>query len=299
MVPRPRTTIEVWTELGRRAKFIQDIYNAKRIPLNPGEGLALALEEARSLAAGIKTKEAPSQERLCRTVNAAHVIYSIAESIEVCEKFGLDISSHLAQMSTGTADYGRPAMNNRTIYLKDFEYELFVISSLLRKGIIPRLFERSNDPLGDLMFEDIVISCKHPNSLGQLKKLLGKFNRNLMEQKKFGVFAVALEDCHNLGDTAQFESQEVYASWLETKQDEMEIEGKKRANYAARLSNIAGLINTQTMVKIVAGKTKMERFGNSMIFDQRASYTLYENAARAITGAFNPIPVLYSSGLTL
>jgi hypothetical protein len=132
---------------------------------------------------------------------------------------GLDVSDHLIQMNMGTVDYGTPSPALHSHFLKDFELELLVLSTLIKAGTLPTLFPDANDPRGDAIYGDLYIECKHPNSVKQLKKLISGFAKSLNAEIRFGVFAVALEDCFSLGDVASFESDAEYDAWLEDKHD--------------------------------------------------------------------------------
>jgi hypothetical protein len=281
----------IWEELGRREALIRDAYDKAKVILKPRQGLALALEEANALAANLKSAKTFSDATARETAQAFHVIYSIAESIELCLQSGLDISRQLSQMATGTTDFGTPSKRNGKIYFKDFEYELFVASCLIRRGLKPRFLEDRSDPMGEMSVDGIVIECKHPNSNGQIESNISKFALKLREVGKFGVFAIAVEDVHHLGDREAFASDLEYQVWLEAKRDEMELYGLRRAAIASRFDNILGLIHTQSMVEVVGGHTRMSRLGSSVLFD-RPTHDLTK--ARTIAEAFNPQPVLYS-----
>ena len=113
----------------------------------------------------------------------------------------------------------------------------------------------------------------------------------MRETGNFGIFAIAIEDLHHLGDRKTFASQFEYQAWLEAKRDEMEQSGLRRAAFASRFENILGLIHTQSLVMVVGGDTRMSRLGSSVLFDRPAQDM---TAARAIAEAFNPHPTLYS-----
>lgn len=287
---------EFCKELGRRVVFIRDICEQFKVPLKPDQGLTLALNEAEALSVGKKSKDPLTPLRLNEAVRCAHVVYAIAESLETCAKVGLDVSDHLRQMTTGTANYGTPgSYEARTIFLKDFEFELFVASALIRGGIIPEFFPQSNDPRGDMFVGQIFIECKHPNSVGQLETLLRKFNAALRRASRFGVFAIAVEDAFNLGDRDEFATQVEFDFWLEAKRVKMETEGLALAKRAAKLHRIASIVYTSSFVEIVAGGSSMRRLSNSIIFDHRETFEKYAATAGQIAKVFNPVPGLSSA----
>jgi hypothetical protein len=282
-----------FTELGRRVTFIRQVYTRYHIPLKPTEGLARALDEAEALARGVKAESAFSREYLIQITNEIHVIYAFGGNLEVTVNAGLDVSTHLANLTTGTTNYGTPSADSKTIFFKDFEFELFLASALLQHGLRP-IFTPPGDPCGELVCRGIRIEAKHPNSVGQLTKLLGKFQKALEEIRTFGIFVVALEDVMELGDISEFASQADYEGWLAVKREGMEAVGRKLITAAAPLPRIAALVQTQTKVEIVGGVTGLRRLGNSLLFDHRASFAQYAIPAKAIASVFNPDPVRFS-----
>ena len=90
---------QFFEDLGRRVDFIRSLYRRHRIALKPGEGFALALDEAEALAKGVKTR-AFSAQKLNQTVHDAHVIYALGESLLICVDAGLDVRNHLANLTT-------------------------------------------------------------------------------------------------------------------------------------------------------------------------------------------------------
>lgn len=285
---------EFFEQLGRRVDFVRHLYRCHRIILKPGEGLALALDEAEALARGDKITGPFLQEQLIRSVSDAHVIYAIGGGLEACVSAGLDVSKHLPNLTTGTTDYGASSSNPKAIFFKDFEFEIFVASTLVQGGLLPA-FTEPGDPTGDLIVGDVLIEAKHPNSVGQLTKLLAKFNTALETIGQFGVFAVALEDVMEMGDVSEFDSQAEYEAWITAKRAGMEAIGQRLIPLAARLPRIAALLQSQTKVEIIGRGTTMRRLGSSVLFDHRPTFSNYEATAWAIAITFNPNPVLYSA----
>jgi hypothetical protein len=280
-------------ELGRRVRFVRDTFAKYQIPLKPTEGLSRALAEAESLAKGEKAKLPYSRSSLIQTANDAHVIYSFGGLLEEIVNAGLDISHQLSNLPTGTTDYGTPSTVCNAIYFKDFEFELFIASALIRHGIVPTLTP-PGDPCGEIVFRDVRIEAKHPNSIGQLTKNLGKFHRCLEQIASFGVFAVALEDAMTMGDVSEFASQADYDTWMAAKRLGMEALGKTLIATAARLPRIAALVQTHTTVEIIDGGTTLRRLSNSVVFDHRPTFSTYKGGALAIASAFNPLPIHFS-----
>lgn len=145
---RSARAYEFFEELGRRAAFIRGLYRRYRVVLKPNEGLSLALEEAEALARGDKLEGLASAEQLHTIQSRAHVIYAFAETLKTCVDAGLDVSRHLPQMTTGSTDFGISSRDNKAIFFKDFEFELFIASALIRSGLVPAL-TGPGDPRGD------------------------------------------------------------------------------------------------------------------------------------------------------
>jgi hypothetical protein len=286
---------EFWRELGRRTESVRSAYEQAHLRLNEGGPLANALTEARELADGVKSEEPPNDRALFRAVEAAQVVYAIADSIETCQSVGLDISRQLSQMSTGTIDFGTPGtVEERNIFFKDFEYELFVASALIKSGLQPNFLEDPNDPIGEMEVNGLIVECKHPNVTRRLMQNITKFGRELLEADRFGIFAVGIEDAYQLGDVATFANKQEYDDWLERKRDVIEIDGLRRAEQAWGQDRILGLVHTQTKLLIVDGQAVVSRLGNAMLFDDKVGFASHELDAYSVARAFNPTPHLHS-----
>jgi hypothetical protein len=277
----------IWKELGRREELLRNAYRNLRIPLNPDQGLALALAEARALADGVKSSEPATEVAVLKAVEACHVIFAISESVGICHSAGLEITRQLRQMATGTANFGTPgSTKTKGIYLKDFEYELFIASSLIRRGLAPRFLDDPSDPMGEMVVDQIVIECKHPDSVGQLRSNIAKFGQELTKSGRFGMFAVAVEDAHHLGDTASFGTEDEYRQWLKA---------KELLDFAWGFERIVGLITTQSKVLVIGAETRISRLGTSIVFDRSELPEEAGSAAIRIAKVFNPDPTHHST----
>ena len=76
--------------------MIRNEYAKAKIALKPKQGLCLALEEAKALSANLKSSKPCSDAEALVAAQAFHVIYPIADSIELCVRAELDITRHLA-----------------------------------------------------------------------------------------------------------------------------------------------------------------------------------------------------------
>ncbi|AUX22825.1 uncharacterized protein SOCEGT47_033380 [Sorangium cellulosum] len=285
-----------WEELLRRVVYIRNLYRERGIALPPGEGLALALDEAEALGRGDVSAAPATDENAARTAHDAHVIWVLQENIETCLTNGLDLSSHLANIATGTTDYGAPAEDNRRIFFKDFEYEVFVMAALLRQGRRVVLAAQPNDPVYEFECDGLLFQLKHPNSRRQTERNLCRFNGQLREAGRHGIFVVGLEDMFGLADGGLHPTQQDFDIWLREKREAMEAHGIPLIQRGMRLTNVVGLVQTQTLVEFRAGNSQMRRLGNSCIMDRDgATGEPWWNDALAVLSCFNPTPVRAST----
>ena len=283
-----------WSELGNKVDFIERTFRDNKVQIKADGGLAAALAEARALAAGEKLPGEPSGDRLRAIAHDAHVIWALAEGLRACSNAGLNLKSHLAQLTTGTTDYGVGG-DGHEIYFKDFECELFIAATLVNNGTSVALSDEANDPRGDLIVDPVRIEVKHPNSQGQLQKLLRKFNGKLKADNLYGVFVVGIEDMFDLGQQDGFDSAVEFTEWLERKRDAMEEFGVQFLKDAAHFPRILAVAQTQTLVETVAGASRLRRLGNSCVFDDRTGVPEGSAArAREVAAAFNPNPRIWS-----
>ena len=284
-----------WAELGEKVDFIKDTFAENKVQIRPDEGLGLALEEARALAAGEKLPGNPSGDRLRAIAHDAHVVWALAEGLKMCLDAGLDVKAHLAQLTTGTTDYGTSG-DGHAIYFKDFECELFIAATLLRAGTEARFSDTPNDPRGDLIASPVRVEVKHPNSPKQLPKLLRKFNGKLKADDLYGVFVVGIEDMFSLGDQDGFDDPMDFAAWMEGKRDDMEEFGREFLREAAHWPRVLAVAQTQTMVEAVGAASRLRRLGNSCVFDDRSDVP--EDAwtrAKEVAATFNPNPRVWTA----
>lgn len=285
-----------WEELLRRVLYLRALYRELRIELPPGEGLALALNEAEALARGQVSAAPATDENAARTAHDAHVIWALQENVETCLEHGLNLRAHLANIATGTTDYGAPADNNRRIFFKDFEYEVFVMAILLRQGrtVVPA--PQPNDPVYEFECDGLLFQLKHPNSHRQTERNLRRFDGQLRATGRHGVFVVGVEDMFRLADGGLHRTREHFDVFLQEKREAMEAHGIPLVRQGMRLTNVVGFVQTQTLVEFRAGESQMRRLGNSCILDRvGATDQPWWTDALAVLSCFNPIPVRAST----
>lgn len=286
-----------WKELEARTTYIRELFAKAKVPMNPAEGLARSLAEADALARGEKLPGDPSPEVLAAIGHDAHVIWALADNLKACVAGGLNITPHLKQITTGTTDYGTPAAGNeaKKIYFKDFEFELFLASAMLRAQLKVQLADPPNDPRGDLIVDSVWVEIKHPNSLKQLMKLAAAFHGSLAKEGSYGVFAAGIEDAFELGAQPADPSHEDFAEWLERKRDAMEKFGREFIHGVAKYDRILAVVQTSTAVEWYDGSTRLRRLSNSLIFDDgRCGDPAVNATAQKIAEVFNPKPRRFS-----
>lgn len=286
-----------WKDLLDRTNYIRDLFAKSKVPLKAGEGLERSLAEADAVSRGDKLPGEPSAEMLAAIAHDAHVIWALAENLKTCVAAGLNVVPHLKQITTGTTDFGTPASGNepKKIYFKDFEFELFLASALIRAGLKVELADPPNDPRGDLIVDQLRIEVKHPNSLKKLLKLAGDFQSELAKHGSYGVFAAGIEDAFVLGDQPVDPSYEDYVEWLERKRDAMEKFGLAFIQGVAKYDRILAVVQTSSAVERYEGGTTLRRLGNSLIFDDgRCGDPALCAQAQKIASVFNPNPRLYT-----
>jgi hypothetical protein len=282
---------DYWSGLMDRVQYLRDLYKQNRIPLKPGEGLTVALDEAEATAKRVASSDAPTEENFLKSANACHAVWNLHEVVEACISAGLDVADHLRQLTTGTLDYGIPAdavTSNKTIFFKDFEAELLVASRLGKAGLPVQFFQKSNDPRGEMHVNNIFIEVKHPNSAKRVERLMRDFNGELHRAGTYGVFVTAVEDAFCLADQSTFPSQEDFLAWQRQKRAEIESFGRGVVLRAVTLPRIAAIVQTSSMMEVVGDETKFARYSNSLVFDQRQYPPEALHEVERIAAVFNP-----------
>ena len=286
-----------WSQLYARVQYLRKLYTEKKIALKPGQGITRALDEAEASATGVATPNAPTDDNLANSPNACLVVWALYDSIKGCVDAGLDVTSHLGQLTTGTIDFGSPAdasTSRKTIFFKDFEAELFIAAQLANASLPVEFLDEANDPRGDVRVEEILFEVKHPNSTGRLERLMGKFNRELHGSNAYGVFVTAVEDAFCMADQNSFASQEDLLAWQNQKRSEIELFGRSALICAASLPRIAALVQISSTFESVDGETRFARYSNALVFDQRQYPMEIEKQVDRLASVFNPNYPRYS-----
>lgn len=281
-----------WQDFEQKLNYIEDIYSQYRIPIKDGEGLSDVICEAMHLIDG--TKKDQSSEGTKKATEAYHYTYMLHDSLSTCINNGWDVSTYLKNITTGKVNYGTPKSSVKNeIYFKDFETELLIGSILMKNSIEAELLEDFSSPLGDIKSGDIFVEVKHPDSTGQLGKLLKKFNDEMIKNQSFGIFAVGLEDMFNYGDVFFFDTVEKFESWQSEKYNMIQNFIKQSLPKTKNCTNILGIILTSTKIYNIGDFSKLWRHGNSVLFDRNGVSNSIIEASKNIVECFNPNPIQY------
>lgn len=280
-----------FAELKQRSLLIRDLLKKYKVKLVSGEGFEQALVEAEAIADAVKNGEKGTEKAFVDSARAASIVWNLSETLESCLDHGLDPTQHLKQLTTGSVDYGTPAGEgeNKKIFFKDFELELFAAASCIKCGMNVALNTVSNDPSGDLFIEPLRIEVKHPNSTNQLKKLAKKFNGKLNENGAYGVFIVGLEDAFKVDPGKIFRDEAEWRAWLNSKANEVEEFGKTFLKLVEKLPRILVTAQIWTIWFQADGAVYLHREGNAVLFDEKANLPkAAASRASEIAAAFNP-----------
>jgi hypothetical protein len=281
-MPYPELKLRV-TEIRRRLA-------AARATLVAGEGLERAITRADAIADNNGPAPGAPQHEFLENARACTAMWDLSETLRLCDSRGLDMSTHLRNITTGTVDYGIPAApRTHSHYFKDFQLELFVAAQCITARV-PHvaLNAVSNAPDGDLVLETLRCEVKHPNSLGQLSRNLKDFNNEIRDRNLYGVFVTGIEDMFNVFPR-MFPDDASFQVWLTSKRRESEFFARSFYRMAADREHILATVQVWTFWYQVQGAVSLWRESNSVVFDHRIGIPAqqYEDANR-IACVFNP-----------
>lgn len=282
-----------YAELKRRVTEIRQLLTKAGANLVSGQGLERALAEAEAVADGIKSVRQGNQQAYIDSARAMTSVWNFSETLRPCIARGLNLDGHLRTLTTGSLNYGvprSPGAPPNEIFFKDFELELFVAARCINGGIANvALNPIMNDPSGDLFIETLRVEVKHPDSLGQLDRMMREFNGALRHNGMYGLFVVGLEDVFRVQPTSVFASDADWKTWLDSKAQEVEAYGASFLRMAATWTRIIAAVQTWTVWYQAAGAISLHRQGNAALIDDRRGVPaqVYADTERVIA-VFNP-----------
>lgn len=220
------------------------------------------------------------------------VLFTLVNSLRKLWLSDIDFTIQLRAMNTGQYEYGN-ADTNLQHFFKDFEFEIFSASQLIKNQIQIDLPQHTAGE--DLQFGDIDIQCKHPNTLNQVESNIRDFTTRLNQSNRYGVFGLAVEDCLNFAERLIFTDNNDFETYLQNKLNASEpiLEGIFRNNLA-RATRILGLYTTSTYFVLIDGNgLKLVRTTNSVFCfrpDRREISDAFYKKAYKVISTFNPHP---------
>jgi hypothetical protein len=282
-----------YAELKRRVTEIRQLLSRAGATLVPGQGLEQALAEAEAIADGIKSVREGNEQSYIDSARAVASVWSFSETLRPCIARGLNLDAHLRTVTTGSLNFGvprAPTAPPHEIFFKDFELELFVAARCINGGIAHvALNPIANDPSGDLFVESLRVEVKHPDSLGQLDRMMREFHGALRHNGMYGVFIVGLEDVFQVQPTSVFATDADWRAWLDSKAQEVEAYGATFLRLAATWTRIIATVQTWTVWYQAAGGISLHRQGNAALLDDRIGVPPQVLAdAERVLALFNP-----------
>jgi len=200
-------------------------------------------------------------------------------------------------MMTGSTDYGTPAgnPNDKTIFFKDFEYELFVTAQLLSRSANVAFPPSPNDRNYDVEADSIWVQIKHPNVPSRMETFIRDFQGKLRDSGKYGILAVALEDAYNLASATSFNSSTEFDTWYAGKKLEIFRANFHAFRFASGMSHILACITTASFPVIVGTDADFFRRSNIMLFDRDDATVSDNDAVANLAKAFNLSPPTWQS----
>lgn len=277
---------EIYSEMQIRGDlaFLKYAIRKNQVQLRPDTGLQKLINDCEHYL------EIPvvSQEE----IKPITVLYTIVNSLKNLWLSDTGFTIQLRSMNTGQYEYGNADPNSQHFF-KDFEFEIFSASQLINNQLQIDLPQHS---LGeDLQVGDIYIQCKHPNTLNQVEANIRNFSTRLNQNRQFGVFGLAVDDCFNYAEQLIFMNDNDLKMYLQNKSDVSEqILGELFKDHLARATRILGLYTTATYFVLISGYgLRLVRRANSVFCFRpdrnEITDTLYKQAYKVIS-TFNPHP---------
>jgi hypothetical protein len=265
--------------------YLNYLIKKYQVTLIEGTGLKKLINECEHY---IKITEEFTQEEL----KPLTVLNSLVRSLKSLWLKNVDFKSPLGSMNSGNYQYGKTD-GKMDHFFKDFEFEIFSAGQLCQNGIDVDLPRHTAGE--DLVVGEIDIQCKHPSTTNQVDGLISDFNTRLNSSKRYGVFAMAVEDCFGYGERNLFESVDDFNNFMKTKSEAAEIVLQKIfENRLAKSTRILGLYTTSSFFININGEgLQMIRLTNSVFCfrpDRNEIKDEMYKQAYKIVETFNPHP---------
>jgi len=263
--------------------FLEYQCKKNQVALTTGTGIAKLIADCR----GSISPNATSVD-----ATALSVLFSVTDSLKALWVGNAVFTNQLRAMNTGNFAYGNPDAPLDHNF-KDFEFEIFSASQLLKSGIEAGLPQHTTGE--DLEVGDLLVQCKHPSTTLQVDTLIRAFTNRLYNEGKYGVFGMAVEDCLGYPSAKEFESEQEYNDFMLNHNAKVEQElNELYQRRVASSTSVLGLYTTASFFKKIKGHgARMVRMSNS-VFCFRTDRkeipdALYKQAYRLVS-SFNPSP---------
>lgn len=243
------------TQIKGDLAFLKYAIKKNQIQLRPDTGLQKLIDDCEHYL----TLEEVQQEE----IKPITVLFTLVNSLKKLWLQNVDFTIQLRAMNTGAYEYGNPDLNLQHFF-KDFEFEIFSASQLLKNQIDVDLPQHTIGE--DLEYGNIDIQCKHPNTVNQIESNIRDFTTRLNQNNRYGVFGLAVDDCFNFADRLIFANNEDFQNYLQQKLKESEVILENIfTNNLSRSTRILGLYTTSTYFVLIDGEgLKLVRTTNSV-----------------------------------
>jgi len=263
--------------------FVEYCIKKYRVKLIQGTGLQKLIDDCKAELDVVRNGR--------QQQGALPVLYSLVDSLKNLWMCDVDFTIQIGAMNSGQYQYGDPDPDKQQFF-KDFEYEIFSASHLIKNGINVELPQDTSGE--DIVFEDIDIQCKHPKTCENIDGYLRSFNGRLNKTGRYGVFGLAIEDC--LGyNQRQPMTVDAYKMYIQQKMEENDaiLKGIFEPILPTQ-TRILGIYTTTTYLACIQGYgLRLFRSSNSFILFRPLKKEIkdrYYKQAYRIIHAFNDHP---------
>jgi len=286
-----------WDDLQIRYDYLQNILRQNNIvPLN-NHGLDYMLQETKACLDKVKIDvdddDKELHKKILQSIKGLQALIALTTCLQTLDRKNISYVSQLRNCRAGNIEYGQPDENNRQIYFKDFEYEIFLAAMIAEKTSYDVFLPQDQSEFDIVINSKVAIQIKHPKNIDNTLRYLADFNRNLNEKNYYGIFAIGAEDAFNFGEKIDFADENEFQKYYYGIASQIDdVFGYKFISNLRKFERIIGSISTCTMYVAINGAIggmNLRRFANSFIIENRNNFTEY-NVIEKILKIFNPNP---------
>ncbi|MBI3786701.1 MAG: dihydrofolate reductase [Ignavibacteriales bacterium] len=282
-----------WKELERRYNYFVDVLEKHQVIPNEGYGLQYMVKETEAVLKQEK-KDVETNDfknEAIKSIKGLQALIALTESLMILDRKGIDYHSQLVNCRTGNIDYGQRAQQQKDIYYKDFELEIFIAAQLAANTDLNIRLPQDQGPFDILLGKDVAIQVYHPSNIDNTFDKLGKFGKRLIKSNLTGIFAVGHEDAFDYGNRLQFQDEADFSNYFHSIAEKVEEFGARIIPSFQKSANVVGFIGTTTLYAMVGSDSSagmnIRRFSSSFIVEDCMSAEIYHTVQKALT-VFNP-----------